>query len=739
MGRPALPRSLTLAALAAGTALGAGAALAQSAAPGAVILLDPVYLDGSGGVELRFAATPAGVTRIDRSEAVGEAAPRLSDALSGAPGVVVQEFFGGNDQPRIQIRGSGQQQNPAERGLLVMVDGMPVNRADGSYVVGLAAPGQAEAIEVFRGAAANRLGAAVLGGALNLVSPSGASAPGLRLSFGGGSFRRGDLAASYGVDGEAADTLLRFEHSQSDGFRDYNSSERTALGGNVTFAMGEATTRLFFSHTDLSFDVAGPLTWDAVKADPSANHKGPVMTVVNGVPVATGAGPNVLRDLPHRDSVQTLAGMRTTWDQGTGIYDLGFSLSHTDDSFAFPISAGFRDTEGTDGTLTARYTLPGDGDLPLFEAALNWSLGEADREYFHNIGGQRGPAFGKTRLKSETVSLHAGGNLELGGFTLSPSLSYIHADRRNDDLWTGATRPTVGFSPMAPDMRLPDGVVATIATDYDRSYSGLAPALALSWKPAEGQFAWVSLSRGYEPPTQDDLLGTVGGTPNSGPGRPNPGMPDPTAKMFATPDLKAQTSVTLELGWRGEAGGIAWDATAYHARLKNELLSLRDSTGASLAAVNAGRTRHSGLELGLSGALSERLGARLAWTWQDFRFDNDPLRGDNRLAGAPENVITLALDWQATERFALNGRLHWVPGKTPVDNMNTMYNDAYALVDLGAEYAVSDSAVLFAEVTNLFDEHYASSTLTLDQAVPGQAAFIPGAGRAIYLGGRLRF
>ena len=731
LSRPAL------ALLLAGTVLSAAPVLAQSVSPGATIDLGTVWLDADNPVKLRFGVTPGGVTLIDRSEARDtEVAPRLTDALRLNPGIVLQEFFGGNDQPRIQIRGSGQQQNPAERGLLVMIDGMPVNRADGAYVVGIASPGGAETIEVFRGAAANRLGAAVLGGALNFTSPSGASQPGWRGAVGAGSFERRDIALSYGFDGERADSWFHLEHSESDGFRDYNSSDRTVLGGNVTFAMGEATTRLFFTHTDLSFDVAGPLTWAALQADPTQNHKGPVM--VGGVP--TNPGPNVLRDKPHRETVQTLAGLRTTWEGAGGLFDIGLSVGRTDDSFAFPISAGFRDTDGTDGTLTARYTIPGAGDLPLFEAGLSWSLGEADRDYFHNVGGNRGAAFGKNKLKAETLSIHAGANVEIGAFTLSPSLAFIHATRKSTDLWTGATRPTVAFSPMNPAMALPNGAVAAVSTSYDRDYSGFAPSLALSWAPAEGQFAWVSLAKGFEPPTHDDLIGTVGGTANSGPGRPAPGAPDPAATMFATPDLKAQTSVTLEAGWRGEAGALNWDVTAYHSRLKNELLSLRDGSGVPLASVNADRTVHSGLELGLGAALGDTLAARVAWTWQDFRFDNDLLRGNNKLAGAPENVLTLALDWQATEALALSGTLHWVPGKTPVDNMNTVFNDSYALVDLGASWSIGEKAVIVAEVTNLFDEHYASSTLVIDRPEnPQSAFFIPGEGRAFYLGARLAF
>ncbi|MFT3691451.1 hypothetical protein [Paenirhodobacter sp.] len=105
------------------------------------------------------------------------------------------------------------------------------------------------------------------------------------------------------------------------------------------------------------------------------------------------------------------------------------------------------------------------------------------------------------------------------------------------------------------------------------------------------------------------------------------------------------------------------------------------------------------LELGLSGVLTETL---TAWTWQDFR-----------IAGAPKNVISLALDWQAAERFGLNGDPHWVP----VDNMNTVFN-------LGARYAVSENAIL--EVTNLFDRRYAAPMLARDPATAGQAAFIPG-------------
>lgn len=71
--------------------------------------------------------------------------------------------------------------------------------------------------------------------------------------------------------------------------------------------------------------------------------------------------------------------------------------------------------------------------------------------------------------------------------------------------------------------------------------------------------------------------------------------------------------------------------------------------------------------------------------------------------------------------------------------MNTVFNDSYALLNLGAEYALGANAMVVTQVRKLTDERYAGSTLVVDQASASQAAFIPGEGRAVYLGTRLRF
>lgn len=763
-------------------ALAGEACLAQSAAPGAAVQLDPVVVEAPksaakpaavsrervaarrraaepqprGGANLgdevagpaapaasvqeRFEALAGGVALVRREDLSPTGNPTASRALSGVPGVVVQNFFGGNDQPRIQIRGSGLQQNPVERGLLVLQNGLPINRADGSYIVGFANPQQAEAIEVYRGYIANRLGATVLGGALNFVSPTGSSSPGTQAAISGGSFGQINASAQTGGRKDNVDALVQADFSRRDGFRDYNSSERSSFNANVGAVLSEnVSTRFFIGYTDLGFDVAGPLTKSAMQANPRQVFAGPTF-----IPPSTSInpGPNVVRDRPRREAEQFVAGSRTTATFDAHLFDVALGYTHTDDMFRFPISSGVRATRGDDATGVFRYAYKPDSAaaLPLLETTARYSVGSADRENFINQAGQTGAKFGESRLDATTLALHTGLNLPVWDrITVSPAIAYGYATRDNDDVYRRATRPTIAYNPANPTMLLPNGAVPTQSSSYALSYSAWSPSLGVTFRPVAGQTIFAAVSRSFEPPSHDDLLATVNGTPNSSAGRPTPGNPGLVAAAFATPDLKAQTATTVEGGWRGRAGILSWDAVSYYSWVDNELLSLRDSTGALMAAFNADRTTHLGVELGLGVRITPRLTGRVAYTYQDFRFDNDPLRGNNRLAGAPPHLVNAVLQYQATDAWKLEGAVRWSPGHMPVDNMNTLFADPFVVADVRTEYRISERFAVFGEITNLFNATYAASTLIVDQARPDQAAFIPGDGRGYYGGIRARF
>ena len=114
--------------------------------------------------EERLRLIPGGVNLIGPQALEEKRSSSLVDALGAQPGIIARSFFGGNDQARLNIRGSGLQQNPAQRGVRLLLDGLPVNLADGSFIIGVLEPRTTQYIEVYRGANGARYGATTPGG-----------------------------------------------------------------------------------------------------------------------------------------------------------------------------------------------------------------------------------------------------------------------------------------------------------------------------------------------------------------------------------------------------------------------------------------------------------------------------------------------------------------------------------------------------------------------------------------------
>ena len=657
----------------------------------------------------------------------------ISDAIGAVPGVITQNFFGGNDQVRIQMRGSGLQQNPTQRGVLLLQDGLPLSRADGSYIVSSLEPNASNTIEVYRGATGGRVGAATLGGAMNFISLTGSDVQDARLSAEGGSFGAVSGRASYGTQINQWDFRGTVVARAREGYREpRNDSDRIAVLLNSGYRFSEGLeTRLYVDFVDLGFEIPGPITAAAVKNNPDSIHDGPIVRPnPGGRPpfFLSEPGPNVPRDRPRRDAEKLRLSSRTTYVTGLNEFDLGLTFADTDEAFRFPVSAGVRDTEGQDFAVDARYTRYAQSEavVPLLELSAHYITGEHDRRYFHNDRGTVGALFSDNELTADTLSVNAVGTVLFERWRLTGGLNYVYATRDNEDNYTLFRRPTIrlGGPPPPP---LPPAVLA-VDTSFSRDYSRLNPSLSLSYAWKLQHIAFVSIARSYEPPTFEDLFSTAGGTPNSGP------------LHFNTPDLDGQSGYTLEVGTRGSAGAVSWDAVAYRAWIDNELLSLRDESGVPLGTKNADETRRYGVELGFSVQFSDILSGALAYTYQDFQFDDDPFFGDNDLAGAHPHTINARLALKLFEGITVTPNIEWVPEKTPVDNANRLFRDDYFLLGLHVRYGTqTDWLRLFIDARNLTNEAYASSSLVFDIAHPTQAAFLPGDKRSVYGGFEIRF
>ena len=175
------------------------------------------------------------------------------------------------------------------------------------------------------------------------------------------------------------------------------------------------------------------------------------------------------------------------------------------------------------------------------------------------------------------------------------------------------------------------------------------------------------------------------------------------------------------------------------------------ATGPGTSGVlNADRTIHQGLELGLGAGLAEgifmpeknpdRLRLRLAYTYSDFHFDNDAAFGDNQLPGAPEHYARAELRYEHPDGYYVAPNIEAVPDGYPVDMANSLYSSGYALLGLRAGLDIGEDLALFVDARNLTDKTYAATTGVIVAPTPAnQAVFAPGDGRSVYAGLTYRF
>ncbi len=623
----------------------------------------------------------------------------LRDALDFQPGVVIQDFFGGIDQPRLNIRGSGIQSNPLNRGFLLLEDGLPVSEADGSFVIGLVDLRNTGFVSVRRGANAITPGATTLGGEVDFRSLTAADERG-RVAGEYGSFGRQGFQAAIGGVGERLDGRINLSDDRNDGYRRHSNGTRTGLRANAGFR-GEGTfeNRTFLSYTDLDFKIPTVVPKDRVESDPRGvlgDRNTPIDNLLN-----------VNRRDPRRETEQWRLANQSRWS-GLGLaHQLGLYGQYTDDLFNDQTTTTVTDTD----TLGAQWqagTRTGPVDWRI---ALAWATSDMHRELYATnpqTGGtlQR---FGDFDLEAENRDALAGASWDVGsGWALVGEVkaSSVTRDTRNR-----------GAGP---------------SLDQDWSYA--SPRIGAIWSPAPGRRLYANLSRSNEAPTFWEIVA--------------PGVPpaNPAAATVRVERLDVQRADTFEIGGdlrygTGRAAGFA-TLTFYRSEVEKELLSTTDAFGVRVGTFNyPADTRHQGVEAGAAGTvpLGDALAVeyRAAWTYSDFRFRGGEF-GTNRIAGVPRHVISAeALLRFGAWRFGPN--LRWLPDDTPTDHANTLFQDAYAIWGLKLDFRPDAHWSAFVQLDNATDERYASAFAIRNRASPNDPTFLPGVGRSVTGGVRYVF
>ncbi|RMF69102.1 MAG: TonB-dependent receptor, partial [Alphaproteobacteria bacterium] len=196
-----------------------------------------------------------------------------------------------------------------------------------------------------------------------------------------------------------------------------------------------------------------------------------------------------------------------------------------------------------------------------------------------------------------------------------------------------------------------------------------------------------------------------------------PGVEDSRrADGTINPAIRPEQGWNAELGARGVLGTLAsFELVVYQMEIRDLLVARR--VGPDIyEGVNAGRTRHRGLELDLRTAAWRGLRLEGSLHLSDYRFvdfvDGTADYSGNRLTGWPEHTARLWLWWQHRGWSAV--LRHERTGRMPLRDDNSAWSAPYALWHLRVEYQRPFGKWrlrLFAEGRNLTDAHYASMIL----------------------------
>lgn len=633
--------------------------------------------------------TPGGVALVSADAYKNSTvANTIKDVLDYVPGVFAQPKWG--DDTRLSIRGSSLSRNFHLRGVQLYMDGIPINTADGYGDFQEIDPTAYKYVEVFKGGNALRFGANSLGGAINFVTPSGRDPfiNGVSLDFGAFGFRR--LQANTGGSNGPWDGFVTASTQASDGFRDHSFGQSTRVSGNVGYQFSpDFETRFYLNANDVRQRIPGTVSKNSALMSPE-----------------TAAAGNIALDQQRNIDTVRLANKTTVrFDNTTvdfGVFGVDRHLMHPIFQwldYRYQDYGGF--TRVTDDRVIG-------GFRNRLIAGVNVLNGRIDNQQFANLAGQKGALLSSSIDSSKNTSAY----LE-DSFYFLPNVAavagtqflYATRDRRDRFLSDGDQSGGTSFSLWSPK-------------------GGLLWNIDPTWQ------VFANVSRSAE-------------VPSFGESANGPGIP-----TIPFTSIRPQTATTYEIGTRGKRPDFTWELTGYRAQIKDELLCFYSAFG-NCNVTNADRTVHQGIEAGAGAAIfknifvrgdqADKIWLNIAYTYSDFRFDNDPVFGNNLLPGAPRHFVRAELLYKHPSGFYAGPNVEWVPQAYFADSANTLSTEPYAIFGLKAGFDNGGKYSGYIEARNIANKTYIASSSVIDRATSTSPLFEPGTGRAVYAGFKVRW
>jgi outer membrane receptor protein involved in Fe transport len=680
-------------------------------------------------------------------------------------GVFVNEAQNNPLQPDVQYRGFvGSPLLGLPQGIAVYQDGVRVNEPFGDTVNWALIPDSAIDTVYLMPGSNPLFGLNALGGAIAIGTKDGFSSPGTSAEIYGGSFGRWGLSAETGGSkDERFSYYFTGSYLEEDGWREFSPTEALQLFGNLGWQT-EATSidlSVTLADTDLIGNGAAPV--DLLEMDRRAIFTRPDRTENELTLLNLTAEHEVSNTLTLTGNVYVRGSDISTYNGDDSDFeecedDPGFICEEEGDEEELVFDAGGNPIPADDdveGATVNRTNTEQDsvgfglqaswsGDLGgrgnLFVLGFAYDESDIDFEASTELG-----RLDETRLAipggffvGESFTALAAGTSNLGfyvsnTFTLSDRVALTVSGRYNDT-----------------EVELRDQLGTELNGDH--SFDRFNPAIGVTAALSDALTFYAGYNESNRAPSPVELTCADEDDPCRLPNA-----------FLADPPLEQVVAETFEVGVRGQWVSGNWHAGAFRTTNNDDILFI--SAGALTNEgffSNVGQTRRDGVELSLDGQANG-----VSWfanyTYLDAAFrealalpsPNNPIALDGEVFVSPGDRLPLIPSrlLKAGVKVSMGSKLRF-GGEVLAGSDFHMRGDEgndlarigdYAVLNLRAEYLVSENVRLFLNVDNVLDEEYETFGLfgeadeVLGDDFEDSRFFSPAAPRAAWLGVRVGF
>ncbi|MEM6845837.1 MAG: TonB-dependent receptor [Bacteroidota bacterium] len=595
--------------------------------------------------EQKLLETPVAVSILPSQEIRAYDETSLVPAMNTLPGVRMEQRSPGSY--RIAIRGSALRAPFGVRNVKVYWNDIPFTDPSGSTALNLLDVSNFGSVEVIKGPAGSVYGAGT-GGVVNIRSlPRQQNGTQAEVGATWGSFGLQRYTATIEQFSEQSSWAVRYAHQQANGYRDHTEMERDMLEIRGEFSTSERhTISASLLYSDLFYEIPGGLNLEQFQENPRQARPGNPFVMGSEESNASIDQEYVLIGLTNEYQFNKKLRNQTTIYGDFSAFENPFNFDYKRDSRQ---GGGGRTRFYYDhslGTVAARYTVGAE-----FQTAFNIA-----RNFGNDMGRPDTLNF-DDELRTRQAIFFAKADLALPNeFFVTLGLSH---NRLNYDIY-----------------RLVD-VALDSSFRVQKSFDPVwIPHLGVSKQITDRISLRGDVSLGFSPPTIEEV-------------RTNEGS--------INLDLRPERGINYELGLRGLVlnDKLQLDASAFYFQLSETIVQRQSERGTTLF-TNTGSTDQTGFELAATWFAIQApqqtisaLEVQTAYTHHNFTFDSyqqgDEDFSGNQLTGVAPNVWVTALQLQTNTGIYGNLTYNFTD-EIPLDDGNTVYADAYHLVQLKVGY-----------------------------------------------------